>query len=71
MKMNLLVSDLISFYPLILAMLIAIWLLVNGIIAYYVYKDAQVNDSYNATIWGIVVFFSSAFGLIMYLITRS
>lgn len=70
LKMKHFVFVMISTYPILLTTLLIIWLIINVFIAYFVYKDAKVKDSHNALIWAIVIFFTSVFGLLIYLIIR-
>ncbi|MEO6729239.1 MAG: hypothetical protein ABIM99_04925 [Candidatus Dojkabacteria bacterium] len=41
-------------------------LIINGVIAYYIYKDAKKNHIDNEAVWAIVGFFFSLLGLLVY-----
>jgi len=46
------------------------WLFINLLLAYLVYKDALSNNSPNALLWAIIVFFTSIIGVLAYVLIR-
>ena len=59
-----------SFGMLMIGMM-TFWFIIDLLLAYVVYKDAISNNSPNALVWAIIVFFTSLLGILLYVLLRS
>ena len=62
-------SDFSGFSFFMLGMM-AFWLIISVILAYFVYRDSLSRNSPNAALWAIIVFFTSFIGLIIYFLFK-